>query len=77
MRPLHKIANEIELKWKNVNFAARPYLSAMKTLDKITDMYYLDSAENVVLYFLSNASGWRGEVARRIKIELKAIIKQR
>jgi hypothetical protein len=28
-----------------------------------------------VLYFLSNASSWRGEVAKAIKAELKAMVK--
>jgi len=75
MRSLHTIANEIELDWEKVNYAARPYLDAMKSLDKITDNYYLDSAKSVVLYFLSNASSWRGDIARKTKVELKTMIK--
>ena len=73
MRELNKIAADIEQKWQNVNYAARPYLDAMHTLKSIDDKYYADSAESVVLYFLSNAKGWRGENARTIKAELKAI----
>jgi hypothetical protein len=34
-----------------------------------------DSARSVVLYFLSNASSWRGDVAKRVKAELKAHLK--
>ena len=45
------------------------------SLEKITDNYYLDSAESVVRYFLANAGTWRGEVARRIKAELKEMLK--
>ena len=71
MRPVHEIAREIELEWPKVNFAARPYLSAMHSLSSIDDDYYLDSGRSVVLYFLSNAQTWRGEAARRIKKELK------
>ena len=75
MRELNTIAADIEQKWQNVNYAARPYLDAMHTLKSIDDKYYADSAESVVLYFLSNAKGWRGENARTIKAELKAIAK--
>lgn len=73
MRELNTIAADIEQKWQNVNYAARPYLNAMHTLKSIDDKYYADSAESVVLYFLSNAKGWRGDNARTIKAELKAI----
>lgn len=72
-RPLWQIAKEIRNDWKNVNYAAKPYLSAMGQLDKITDDYGADSAVSVVLYFLSNATSWRGDVAKQIKAELKAM----
>ena len=42
----------------------------------IQENYFLDSAESIVLYFLSNAQTWRGEVARRIKKELKEMLKE-
>ena len=74
-RPLHEIAREIRGDWKNVNFGAKPYLDALASLDSINDSYYQDSAKSVVLYFLSNASTWRGETAKRIKAELKALAK--
>lgn len=70
-RPLHEIASEIRKDWKNVNFAAKPYLEAMSELDKITDDYGADSAKSIVAYFLGNAGSWKGEVAKRIKTELK------
>jgi hypothetical protein len=47
----------------------------MGSLDEITDNYGQDSAESIVLYFLSNATTWRGETARRIKTELKGFVK--
>ena len=73
-RPIHEIAREIRKDWgSKVNFAAKPYLDAMGMLDRITDNFYADSGVSVVLYFLSNASTWRGETARRIKKELKAM----
>jgi len=76
-RTLREIAIEISENWKNPYFGAVPYLEAMKTLYSINDGYYADSAETVVLYFLSNAGTWRGDVARRIKAELKEMIKQK
>jgi hypothetical protein len=74
-RPLYEIAREIRRTWKNVYFGAVPYLDAMSTLNKVTDNYVMDSGKSIVLYFLSNASGWRGDDAKRIKSELKAMIK--
>lgn len=74
-RPIYEIAAEVSGDWRNVNFAAKPYLQAMHTLDKITDNYGLDSAKSVVLYFLANAGSWRGDVARRVKKELKEMCK--
>jgi hypothetical protein len=74
-RPLHLIASDIRKDWKNVNYGAKPYLSAMASLDSINSMYGYDSAKSVVMYFLSNASAWRGDTAKAIKAELKAMIK--
>jgi len=71
--PLHQIAKRIRKDWKPVNFAARPYLDAMEDLDQITDDYGQDSAKSIVLYFLSNAGTWRGDVAREVKATLKKI----
>ena len=74
-RPLYEIAKEIRKDWQKVYFGAVPYLDAMSTLNKVTDNYFQDSGKSIVLYFLANASTWRGETAKRIKAELKAITK--
>lgn len=74
-RPLHTIARDIRANWANVNYAAEPYLKAMETLYTIDDMYYYDTADSVVRYFLGNANSFRGEDARRIKAELKGMLK--
>jgi hypothetical protein len=74
-RPLNEIAYDIVCNWKNVNYAAKPYLDAMLTLRSIHDKYYYDDASTIVMYFLGNAQGWRGEVAKKIKEELKQICK--
>ena len=72
-RPLHTIAADIRNDWKKVNYAAAPYLDAMSTLDSINDDYMFDNGKSIVLYFLSNAASWRGEVARTIKAELRSM----
>lgn len=74
MRPLYEIAREIRKDWQKVNYAAKPYLDAMASLDSIEDKYHYDSGKSVVLYFLSNASSWRGENAKRIKAELRSMV---
>ena len=73
-RPLYEIASEIRKTWTKVSPYAEPYLEAMQSLNSINDNYYYDSGKSVVLYFLSNASTWRGEDARRIKNELKQMV---
>ena len=75
VRPLSVIAREIKADWKKVYFGAVPYLQAMATLNSISDRYMYDSAQSIVLYFLANAQTWRGETAKRIKAELKAMAK--
>lgn len=75
MRTISQIARAIRADWKNVNYAAVPYLDAMAELESINDMYYLDTAKSVVAYFLGNATSWRGPVAKSIKLELKGMIK--
>jgi hypothetical protein len=76
VRSIEVIANEIRRDWGvKTNYAARPYLQAMYGLNSISDNYGCDSAKSIVAYFLSNASTWQGETARRIKKELNAMIK--
>ena len=75
MRPLYTIAREIRKDWKNVSPYAAPYLQAMSYLNSVDDHYFLDSGRSVVSYFLANAGSWRGETAKKIKAELKAMVK--
>lgn len=74
-RSLSTIAREIRRDWKRVYFGAVPYLDAMGSLDSVNDRFGYDSGESIVLYFLANANTWRGETARRIKTELKGMLK--
>jgi hypothetical protein len=75
VRKVSEVAAEIRREWKNVYFGAVPYLNAMATLETVHDCYGLDDGKGIVLYFLANASGFRGEAAKRLKAELKAMIK--
>lgn len=75
-RPIYEIADDIMADWKKPYFGAVPYLGAMRSLRLITDDYGADSGRSVILYFLSNATTWKGEIARRIKAELKTILKE-
>jgi hypothetical protein len=74
-RSLSTIAREIAQDWNRPYFGAVPYLSAMRSLDSIHDDYIHDSGKSIVLYFLANATTWRGDTARRVKAELKAMCK--
>lgn len=73
---LSDIAKIIKTDWKNVNFAAKPYLNAMHSLNTVNDYYFADSGKNIVIYFLANASTWRGETAKLVKAKLKELLKK-
>lgn len=75
VRPLSAIARDVRAHWPKVYFGAVPYLQAMASLQSIHDRYELDSADSIVLYFLSNSTTWRGADARRIKAELKGMLR--
>lgn len=74
-RALNVIALEIRKDWRKVNYGAIPYLDAMMCLNSINNHYGWDSGDSIVRYFLANAGSWRGETAKRIKAELRAMLK--
>lgn len=74
-RPINEIQKEIVADWKNIYFGAVPYLNAMRHLNSIEDEFGLDPAREIINYLLANANAWRGEKARAIKAELKAMVK--
>ena len=76
-RPLHEIAREIRSDWKPVDYAAKPYLEAMMDLDSVNDQYGADNGRYIVNYFLSNSGKWKGDVAKRVKAELKQMVGRR
>jgi hypothetical protein len=73
-RPLSNIAHDIRRDWQKVNYAAKPYLAAMGSMNDINEAYLYDSGKSIVRYFLANAGTWRGPVAQTIKAELKGML---
>lgn len=74
-RSLKEIALEIRADWKKPYFGAIPYINAMALMNFVGDKFFADNGREVVIYFLANASTWRGETARRIKQELNQMVK--
>jgi hypothetical protein len=74
-RPLYIIAADIRQHWEKPYFGAIPYIFALRHLNQVTEPYGLDSGVSCVAYFLANAQTWRGPEARRIKQELRDILK--
>ena len=71
-RPIWQIAKDISNDWgKKISVHAIPYLDAMLCLSSPKDNYMFDSGQSVILYFLANASGYRGDKARQYKQELR------
>ena len=74
-RRIFEIAKDIQNEWGNkVNYAASPYLEAMSFLSSPNDKYGFDSGAEILSYFLSNASSFRGEKARELKVEIREIL---
>jgi hypothetical protein len=69
-----EIGSYIEKSWRPPNYAAKPYLDAMQQID-VQGNYILDDWTSVVAYFLSNATSWRGPVAKAVKAELNRRLK--
>lgn len=72
---LNSIAVIIDNDWSNVYFGAKPYLTALTQLETVNDNFGADSGKSIVIYFLSNAQTWRGDVARLVKAELNKRLK--
>lgn len=81
-KSLSEIGSLIEREWKNPYFGAVPYISALIDIqdedepsggeyNRIAGCYLFDSARDIAIRFLSNATNWRGETARLVKAEIK------
>lgn len=70
------IRRDLKAQGKKVPAAAKPYLDALDSLDKISDNYFADSGSSIVAYLLGNLSSYKGETARAIKAELNRRLKE-
>lgn len=68
-----EIAREIRADWKKPYFGAIPYLEAMELMSSWQSGFINDGGDEIAARFLGNATSWRGEVARRVKSELKLV----
>jgi len=73
-RPLYVIARDIRSAWPKVYYSAAPYLAAMAELNSINDKYMYEDGRGIVRYFLANAAQFKGDQARTLKAELKALL---
>ena len=74
-KPINQIASEIVEVWNKPYFGAVPYLTAMLHLHSINDKYFYDDARSIINYFLANAKTFKGDDAKRLKLELKSMLK--
>lgn len=72
-RTLPELCAAIRADWKPVHAWAKPYLEAMECCQTVNDKYFAEDGKIQVIYFLSNATSWKGEVARTVKKELKKL----
>jgi hypothetical protein len=76
-RPIYEIAREIKNIWrtqgKGIYFGAASHLDALLSIDKPTDIYISESGKWIAAYFLANAATFKGEDAKRLKLELKKV----
>ena len=73
-RPLYQIARDIRSAWPKVYYSAAPYLEAMAALNSVNDKYMYEDGRCIVRYFLANAAQVKGDPARALKAELKALL---
>lgn len=74
-RSISEIAYDIQKAWgSKVHLAASPYLEALMYLNDADSIYGCEDAKSLVLYFLSNAGGFRGQEAKKLKSELKKVV---
>jgi hypothetical protein len=75
VRPLYEVAREIRKDWVNMPNYAMAHFEAFENANSINEMFFMDSVKSEVLYFLGSTQTWKGETAKRIKLELKAMVK--
>jgi hypothetical protein len=76
MRALRDIAREIAADWHTIyNGGARDALASMHTMGAVTEPFGAGpNGYSIVGTFLAHSVGWRGQVARRVKTELREML---
>jgi hypothetical protein len=78
-RPVSSIAREIKndpaYQKMPSKIYAEAYVQPMLSLNDIEDNYGMDTGVSIVSYALSNLGSYKGDTARRVKSELKAMLK--
>lgn len=68
---LYELHDVIVRDWAKPNYAAVPYIDAMRYVENLDSPYGAETGRHIVSYFLSNASSWRGDTAKAVRAELK------
>lgn len=78
-RPVSSVAREIKndpaYQKMPSKIYAEAYVQPMLSLNDIEDNYGMDTGVSIVSYALSNLGSYKGDTARRVKSELKAMLK--
>jgi hypothetical protein len=77
-RPLYEIMKDIREDYaaqgKPVHPWAAPYVDSLSNLTHMSDVDIAETGYQMVPYLLNNLKTWRGEKAREIKAELRAML---
>ena len=73
---LQGLCRTIRRNWPNMPACAAVYFEPLASLEDLSQDYGQDSVRSVALYFLANASTWKGDVARAVKKELNKRLKE-
>lgn len=76
MRNLQAIAKEVRKDWSSPYIGATPWLMYMSNIysDNLNTEYQGVMGREAVTEFLENADSWEGEVATKIKEELRKLL---
>ncbi|MGA9794958.1 MAG: hypothetical protein WBQ17_05410 [Rhizomicrobium sp.] len=69
------IAAEIRADWKNMDGAAEAYLQNFENCTHLSTRSVMGTAFDAVIGFSHSCQTWKGETARRVKAELRAMLK--
>jgi hypothetical protein len=77
-RHIRVIAGEILADWRAIPPVMRRYVEMLQQVDHVDEPVsgLIDGARArlLVRWFLADAGGWRGLIARRVKTELRALV---